>query len=87
MSDLAQAMVDHYAPGVSSTELVTYLYQRIAGVQPGADVVEGFVGQIGAGRTFATQGELVAYAATHPLNTQGMVGFTGSVQPLDTAAF
>ena len=87
MADLAQAMVDHYAPGVSSTELVTYLYQRIAGVNPGAEVVQSFVDQIGAGRAFATQGDLVAYAASLPLNTDGMVGFTGSVQQLDTAAF
>ena len=87
MGDLAQAMVDHYAPGVSSTELVTYLYHQIAGANPSAEVVQSFVDQIGAGRTFATQGDLVAYAAMHTLNTQGMVGFTGSAQQLDTAAF
>lgn len=87
MADLAQAMVDHYAPGVSSSELVTYLYQQISGVRPSAEVVQRFVDQIGAGRTFATQGDLVAYAAMHPMNMTDMVGFTGSVQPLDTAAF
>lgn len=42
---------------------------------------------IRAGKTFQTQGDLVAYAAAHPLNTQGLVGFTGSVQQLDPAAF
>lgn len=87
MGELAQAMVDHYAPGVSSAELVTYLYQRIAGVNPPADVVQSFVDQIGAGRTFATQGDLVAYAASLSLNTLDMAGFTGSVQQLDTTFF
>lgn len=87
MADLAQAMVDHYAAGVSSADLVTYLYHQVAGVHPAAEVVQSFVEQIGAGRTFETQGALVAYAATHPLNTQGLVGFTGSVQQLDPAAF
>lgn len=87
MADLAQAMLDHYAPGVSSTELVTYLYLQIVGTPPAAEVVRSFVDQVGAGLAFATHGDLFAYAATHPLNTQGLAGFTGSVQPLETAAF
>jgi hypothetical protein len=87
MAQLAQAMVDHYAPGVSSAELVTYLYHQLAGVHPAAQVVQSFVDQIGAGRTFETHGALVVYAATHPLNTQALVGFTGSIQPLDPSAF
>lgn len=87
MAQLAQAMVDHYARGISSAELVGYLYQRIVGMQPAADVVQSFLDQIGPGGTFATQGDLVVYAATHALNTAGLVGFTGSIQALDSAAF
>ena len=87
MADLAQAMVDHYAPGMSSTDLVTYLYRQVAGVHPSDEVVQSFVDQVGTGRTFATQGELAVHAATHTLNTQAMVGFTGSVQQLETPAF
>lgn len=87
MADLAQAMIDHYAPGVSNSALVTYLYHQLAGVHPGAEVVQSIVDQIGAGRAFATQGDLFAYAAAHPLNTQGLAGFTGSVQQLDLAFF
>ncbi|HEY0887482.1 MAG TPA: hypothetical protein VGE20_19460, partial [Ramlibacter sp.] len=87
MADLAQAMIDHYAPGVSNNALVTYLYRQLAGVLPGAEVVQSIVDQIGAGRAFATQGDLFAYAAAHPLNMQGLVGFTGSVQQLEPAFF
>ena len=87
MSALAQLMIDSYAPGVSSSTLVTYLYLQLMHALPSTETVQAFVDQIGAGKTFATQGDLFAYAATLPLNTDLMVGFVGSVQQLDTGWF
>ncbi len=82
IAELAQSMLDHYAPGVASAELVAYLYQQVAGAPASAQVVQSFVEQIGAGKTFAGAGDVLAFAALHPLNTAGLVGFTGSVQVL-----
>jgi hypothetical protein len=87
MGELAQHMIDFYAPGVSSHDLVAYLYQQLTHQAPSADVVQSYVDQIGAGKTFATQGELLAYAANLSLNTDGIAAIVGSAQQLDPAAF
>jgi hypothetical protein len=87
MGALGQSMLDFYAPGVSSTALVTHLYVSLLHALPSAETVQGFVDQIGAGLTFATQGDLFAYAASLSLNTDQMVGFAGSIQQLDPAWF
>jgi methionine-rich copper-binding protein CopC len=87
MGALAQQMIDTYAPGISSASLVAYLYQQLVHVAPGADVVQSYVDQIGPGRTFATQGDLVAYAAALPLNTDHIATIVGTFQQLDPAAF
>jgi hypothetical protein len=50
-------------------------------------VVQSYVDQIGAGKTFATQGDLLAYAANLSLNTDGIAAIVGSVQQLDPNAF
>jgi hypothetical protein len=87
MGELGQHMIDFYAPGVSSHDLVASLYQQLTHQAASADTIQGYVDQIGAGRTFATQGELLAYAANLSLNTDGLAGLVGSVQQLDPAAF
>ena len=87
MGALAQQMINTYAPGVSSASLVSYLYQQLVHAPPTAQTVQGFVDQIGPGRTFATQGDLLAFAAALPLNTDGMVGFVGSIQQLEPGFF
>jgi Ca2+-binding RTX toxin-like protein len=87
MGELAQHMIDAYAPGVSSNDLVAYLYQQLTHQAPSADVVQSYVDQIGAGKTFATQGDLLAYAANLSLNTDGIAAIVGSVQQLDANAF
>jgi hypothetical protein len=84
---VATQMIDHYAPGIASADLVTYLYQQLAHEQPSAQTVQSWVDQIGDGRTFATQGDLVAYAASLPLNTDGIAAIVGTIQPLDLGAF
>lgn len=87
MGALAQQMIDHYAPGVSSHDLVAYVYAQLVHQVPSEQVVQGYVDQIGPGRAFATQGDLLAFAAALPLNTDPMAGFTGSVQRLDPGWF
>jgi hypothetical protein len=87
MAALAQSLIDFYAPGVSTAALVTDLYVQLVHAAPSAETVQSFVDQVGPGRTFETQGDLLAFAANLSLNTDAMVGFTGSIQALDPAFF
>ncbi|MDB5874175.1 MAG: uncharacterized protein JWQ07_3617 [Ramlibacter sp.] len=87
MGVLAQKMIDQYAPGISADSLVAYVYSQLVHVQPSPETVRTFVDQIGPGKAWASQADLVAFAASHALNTDAMVGFVGSVQPLDSAYF
>ena len=80
-------MVEAYAPGIASSDLVAYLYQQFTHEAPTADVVQSYVDQLGPGKTFATQGDLVAWAANLSLNTDGVASIVGSVQQLDPHAF
>ncbi|NKE65381.1 hypothetical protein RAMLITH_06070 [Ramlibacter sp. RBP-2] len=83
MGALAQQMIDAYAPGVSSHTLVAHVYTQLVHQAPSGEVVQSYVDQIGPGRQFATQGDLLAYAASLSLNTDGMAGFVGSIQQLE----
>ncbi len=74
---LAQRMVDACAPGASPADVVAHLYTMLVGASAQETTVQALAGQ------FATGGEALAYAATLALNTDQMVGFTGSVQRLD----
>jgi serralysin len=87
MGDVAQAMINAYAPGISSADLVTHLYTMLVGVMPSAETVQMYVGMVGAGRSYETQGDLFAYAANLPLNTAQMAGFVGTAQQLDPSWF
>jgi serralysin len=83
MAALAQQIVDFYAPGISSAALVAYLYGSIAGVTPTQAQVDQFANDVGPGKTYASNGALLAFAATLQLNTDKMVDFVGTVQHLD----
>jgi hypothetical protein len=91
--ELGQAMIDAYAPGISTRNLVIYLYEQLTHTVPTDAQVQFYVNDIGPysppgpGLYFPTQGDFLVYAAAHPLNTETMVGFTGSVQQLDPAWF
>jgi len=85
MGQLAQQMIDHYAPGVSAATLVTYLYGSIAGISPSQAQVDEYANQVGPGKTFATNGDLLAFAASLSINTDKMVNFVGVVQHLDVS--
>jgi hypothetical protein len=87
MGELAQKMIDFYAPGVSETSLVAHLYQTVVGHAADAATVQGLADQIGDGGAFATEGDFLAYAAGLALNTQHLAGVVGSIQALDPAFF
>jgi hypothetical protein len=87
MGALAQHMIDTYAPGVASADLVAYLYAQLAHEQPSAQTVQSFVDRIGPGHQFATPGDLVAWAASLPVNAEAIAGVVGSAQPLDPGWF
>lgn len=78
---LGQGMIDAYAPGAASADVVAHLYRTLVGTSPDDTIVQALASQ------FATGGDALAYAATLSLNTDQMVGFTGSVQQLDPAWF
>ena len=87
MGAVAMRMIQQFAPGMASADLVTFLFRQLAHEQPSAATVQFWVDQIGDGRTFATQGDLVAYAASLPLNTDGIASIVGTIQQLDLASF
>lgn len=85
-ASLANEIISHYAPGIASSDLVRYLYGTLVGVQASDDQVNNLVSQIGVGKTFSTQGDLLNYAANlETLND--MVSVTGLPQKLDLLQF
>lgn len=78
---LAQQIVDVYASGASTADVVAHLYRTLVGTAADEATVQALAGQ------FATGGEALAHAALLSLNTDQMVGFTGSVQQLDPTWF
>jgi methionine-rich copper-binding protein CopC len=87
MGALAQQMIDTYAPGISSPDLVTYIYQQLVHETPSAATVQSYVDQIGPGRAYPTQGDIVAFAASLAINTDHIASIVGSIQQLDPGAF
>ncbi|MBK6472472.1 MAG: hypothetical protein IPF94_17675 [Betaproteobacteria bacterium] len=91
MRALAAAMLDSYAPpNLSNADLVAHLYTRLVGEAPTAEVVTAYAAQIGADKTWASQADVFAWAASLDLNVQAMVddggvSFVGSIQMLDPA--
>jgi hypothetical protein len=87
MGQLGQSMLDFYAPGLSTQALVTYLYGTLAGITPTQAQVQEFANLVGTGKPFGTNGDLFAFAASLPINTDTFGGFVGSIQALDPALF
>ena len=87
LQDLAQAMLDHYAPGVSSETLVAYLFITLLHVVPTEAQVDHFAGLIGEGEAFENNAAFLAYVATHEINTARFTGFAGTMQVLDASFF
>jgi hypothetical protein len=85
MDVLAQKMIDFYAPGISSVDLVTYILTQVNHTAPSQIQVQAWVDEINSG--LITQGRFLTLEAMSSSNVDAMVGFTGSVQPLDPAWF
>lgn len=87
LATLAQEMINTYAPGVSNEVLITYLFQTVVGTTPSQADVDAFSALIGPGKTFATQGDLFAFAALNELNTNEIASIVGTPIPLDLSQF
>lgn len=88
MGALASTMIGHYVPsGIGNADLVGHLYFMLTGQVAPPEALNQYAAMIGPGQTFATQGDLFAWAASLSLNTDHLVDFTGSVQWLDATFF
>ncbi|NRF72104.1 hypothetical protein HLB44_34485 [Aquincola sp. S2] len=84
LEDLAQAMINFYAPGVPNDVLVAHLWSTIVESPIPSDALALYTGLVNDG-TF-TQASLLALVTTLDLNTVE-VGIVGQVLPLDPAWF
>jgi hypothetical protein len=71
MGDLAQQMLNYYAPGISTAAVVDFLFQRVLHVPPTAEQASFVIDLVGPGKYFANNGDLFAYAASMDQNTAG----------------
>ena len=85
LRDLAQAMINHYAPGVPDDALVAHLWSTITGTPIPFDALQLYVGLLG-NRTY-TQASLLELVTTIDLNTVELVGIVGQTLALDPAYF
>lgn len=83
--DLAQVMINTYAPGVDDASLVSYLWGTIVGGSNPANELKGFTGLLANG-TY-TQASLVDFVATISLNTSEFVSIVGQPLTMDASFF
>jgi hypothetical protein len=83
--ELAQAMINHYAPGVSDDQLVAHLWSTIVGAPIPLDMLAAYSGLIADGSF--TQASLLAFAANIDFNTVELIGVIGQTVGLDAAWF
>lgn len=87
MSDLAQDIIDAYAPGITNQTVVTLLYQNIVGSMPSASEIQTFASMIGPGKTFETQGDIWLWASLLELNTNEFASLIGQPIMLNSSYF
>lgn len=87
MAVLAQQMMNEYAAGMTSGEVIAHLYRQIVREQATVQTVEAYAAQIGPGAQYETLADLVVYAACHDLNTQHFASLVGTPQLLDPASW
>jgi hypothetical protein len=83
--DLAQAMINHYAPGVPDDAVVAHLWSTIVGTPIPLDMLAAYTGLLADGSF--TQASLVELVANIDLNTVELVGMVGQTVALDPAWF
>lgn len=84
---LAQALIDHHAPGITTADLVMHLYNSLTGTAASVAEIAYFLDSVGPDKAFETQGALFAYAANLPLNTENLAGIVGGIHALDPVWF
>lgn len=87
LGDVAQSMIASYAGTIGNSEFVSYLFQQVVGRAASAQEVQTYADMIGAGHSFATQGDLLAYAALDGITTAKLASVVGSIQALDAGVF
>jgi hypothetical protein len=87
MAGLAQQMMNQYAAGMSSQDLIGHLYQQIVREQATVQTVAAYAAQVGPGGAYETMADLVVYAACHPMNTGPFAHLVGVPQCLDPACW
>ncbi|WP_284618950.1 Calx-beta domain-containing protein [Aquabacterium humicola] len=85
LEDLAQAMINFYAPGVPNDVLVAYLWSTIIESPIPSDALALYTGLVNDG-TF-TQASLLALVTTIDFNTVEIAGIVGQTLTLDPAWF
>jgi hypothetical protein len=85
LRDLAQRMIDYYAPGVPDDVLVSYLWGTLIGTPIPPDMLGYFVGLIDNG-TYS-QASLLEFVSLIPQNTVEIAGIVGQPLALDPAWF
>ncbi len=83
--DLAQAMINFYAPGVSDEVLVSHLWGTIVETPISPAELSSFVGLLQDGSF--TQASLLEFVSTYPLNTAEFVGLVGQPLEMDPSFF
>lgn len=82
---LAQAIINHYAPGAPDEALVTHLWSTIVESPIPLDALSTYVGLVRGG-TYS-QSQLLELVTTLDLNTVEIVGIVGQTLMLDAAYF
>lgn len=85
LRDLAQAMINFYAPGVPDEALVAHLWGTIVETPIPLDALAQYVGLIGSG--VYTQASLLELVATLDLNTVEIAGIVGTTLTMDASYF
>lgn len=83
--DLAQAMINYYAPGVPDEALVAHLWSTIVETPIPLDALQLYVGLVGNG-TY-TQASLLELVATLDFNTVEITGIVGGSLVMDASFF
>lgn len=88
MNQLAQDFLNYYFPqGLSTEVLVGHLLNTVAGIQGTTEQIQGLADLIGEGKTFANNGEFLAFAAQLELNTNQFADLVGNLVVLDKQVY
>lgn len=88
MNQLAQDFLNHYFPqGLPTEALIGHLLNTVAGIQGTMEQIQGLADLVGTGKTFANNGEFLAFAAQLDLNTNQFADLVGNLVVLDKQVY